>query len=110
MSISMEHIASIGPLLASRATLRLQRQAFPYRLQCRACGFEPADAIVSPTRCPKCLGGSWERFVLPGSLLLRVDGDHLDFLASDLATRILPNERPGACRKGAPGITGRVFR
>ena len=82
MSIVMEQAVSNGPLSASHATLRSQRRAFPYRLQWRACGFEPADAIVSPPRCPKCLGGSWERFALPGSLLLRVDGDHRDFSAS----------------------------
>jgi hypothetical protein len=46
---------------------------FPYRLQCRACSFEPTGAIIQPVRCPKCASGAWERFAIPRSLLLNVD-------------------------------------
>jgi hypothetical protein len=35
------------------------------RLNCHYCGFEPEDHVVAPSRCPKCLGHSWERFVRP---------------------------------------------
>jgi hypothetical protein len=40
-----------------------------FRAQCHACGFEPADPLSPPAVCPKCHGSSWERFVLPGSIL-----------------------------------------
>jgi hypothetical protein len=44
-----------------------------FRAQCHACGFEPADPMSPPPICPKCHGSSWERFVLPGSILLVSD-------------------------------------
>ena len=46
---------------------------YPYRMQCRACGFEPLDASIAPLRCPKCATTSWERYTIPGSLLMDAD-------------------------------------
>lgn len=40
-----------------------------FRLQCHYCGYEPP--VNSATRrCPKCGGGAWERYIVPGSLLV----------------------------------------
>lgn len=39
-----------------------------FHMQCHYCGYEPANAV--PRRCPKCGGGAWERYVVPGSLLV----------------------------------------
>jgi hypothetical protein len=69
MSIAMEKFGS-NTLPESRESGGSPGPSFPYRLQCRACGFESVDAIVHPLRCPKCKGGAWERFTLPRSLLL----------------------------------------
>jgi hypothetical protein len=69
MSIDMEHFGSTEHRDLSYATNKLVPGAYPYRLQCRACGFEPEEAIVAPPRCPKCASSSWERFAYPRSLL-----------------------------------------
>jgi len=53
-----------------RASIVVPGRVSPYRLQCRACGFEPLDAIVAPKRCPKCACRAWERFAFPRSLLM----------------------------------------
>ena len=39
------------------------------RLECRRCGFEPDAALAPPPACPKCHGGAWERYFVPGSLV-----------------------------------------
>jgi hypothetical protein len=59
--------------MGSRASAGGPSATIPFILQCRACGFEPADVVVPPLRCPKCSGSSWERVVIPGSLLKRAD-------------------------------------
>lgn len=73
MSIAMERFGSNEQLSESGALNGLRSPAFPYRLQCRACGFEPVDAITRPLRCPKCTGRAWERFAFPRSLLISAD-------------------------------------
>jgi predicted Zn-ribbon and HTH transcriptional regulator len=40
-----------------------------FKVQCRCCGFEPADVVTPPRTCPKCHGETWERFARPGSIL-----------------------------------------
>ena len=70
MSIAMERFGLSEQLPKSRASSGLRSAECPYRLQCRACGFEPVDAIASPLRCPKCAGSAWERFAFPRSLLM----------------------------------------
>lgn len=70
MSIAMEKFGSNEQFSEYNASSALQSPAFPYRLQCRTCGFEPLDAITPPPRCPKCSGHSWERFAFPRSLLM----------------------------------------
>ena len=69
MSISMERFAAEGNFV----TYDAHRQQHPlvgvFTLQCRACGFEPDDAVVAPRLCPKCHSKSWERFAKPGSIL-----------------------------------------
>jgi hypothetical protein len=69
MSIAMERFGSNEQLWESRVSSGSRGPAFPYRLQCRSCGFEPEDAITRPRRCPKCHGSAWERFAFPRSLL-----------------------------------------
>jgi rubrerythrin len=73
MSIAMEQFGSRERRSEFRASDECPSRAFPYRLQCRACGFEPENAVTAPPRCPKCAGGSWERFALPGSLLMTAE-------------------------------------
>jgi hypothetical protein len=73
MSIAMERFGSKEPVLEAVASGGLQIQAYPYRLQCRECGFEPVDAMALPPRCMKCGGNSWEQFASPGSLLVSAD-------------------------------------
>jgi hypothetical protein len=65
MSINMEPFG--WQKLASEET---PKQAFPFTLQCRSCGFEPDDQVIAPRhKCPKCAASSWERYTKPGSLL-----------------------------------------
>jgi predicted Zn-ribbon and HTH transcriptional regulator len=73
MSISMEPFESHEQLSQSHPSNGLPALIFPYRLQCRACGFEPADAITAPQRCIKCNRSAFERFPLPKSLLKSSD-------------------------------------
>jgi hypothetical protein len=73
MSIAMERFGSNEQTSELAASSRSQNPAFPYRLQCRTCGFEPFDAIAPPQRCPKCAGHSWERYAFPRSLLAHID-------------------------------------
>ena len=69
MSIDMEHFGSRDQRAQSAALVDSPPTAFPYRLQCRGCGFESPDAIIAPRRCPKCASSSWERFAYPRSLM-----------------------------------------
>jgi hypothetical protein len=74
MSIAMEPFGSDeqGPELPVSDGWR--SAVFPYRLQCRACGFEPMAArIPRGERCEKCNSCSWERFAFPRSLLINAD-------------------------------------
>jgi len=73
MSISMERFGSYEQLSDSRLSSGSPGPIFPYRLQCRSCGFEPADAIARPRYCPKCHGSAWERFAFPQNLLINAD-------------------------------------
>jgi hypothetical protein len=73
MSISMERFGSYEQLSDSRLSSGSPGPIFPYRLQCRSCGFEPADAITRPLHCPKCHGSAWERFAFPRNLLINAD-------------------------------------
>ena len=42
-------------------------------VECAACGYEPADQLVTRQgRCPKCHTFTWRRQPRPGSLLVRV--------------------------------------
>jgi rubredoxin len=88
MSIDMEHFGSTAQRTETRPQSDATSLAFPYRLQCRACGFEPEDAITPPHRCPKCAGSAWERFALPRSLLTGADQR-----AGDRAERALSAQR-----------------
>ena len=38
-------------------------------VQCHCCGYEPPMGRA-PRRCPKCGSGAWERYIVPGSLLV----------------------------------------
>ncbi|HWB53770.1 MAG TPA: hypothetical protein VG722_06245 [Tepidisphaeraceae bacterium] len=68
MSISMDRFGSHGHFATYNPFQSPDRIAI-FTLQCRSCGFEPADAVVAPRCCPKCHGQAWERFVRPGSVL-----------------------------------------
>jgi hypothetical protein len=73
MSIAMEKFGSNEESSESRASSRPNNSLFPYRMECRTCGFEPLVGNAPPSRCPKCGGHSWQRFVFPRSLLMHVD-------------------------------------
>jgi hypothetical protein len=70
MSIAMENFGMTEQPARFGESIPMPGRLFPYRLQCRACGFEPLGAIVPPPRCPKCAAGAWERFAIPRSLLM----------------------------------------
>jgi hypothetical protein len=70
MSIAMEPLGSNERRSESLESGRQQSIVFPYRVQCRACGFQPMGLRIPPRRCEKCNSDSWERFVVPRSLLV----------------------------------------
>jgi len=72
MSIAMERFG-LNALAETDLSGGSPAPRLPYRLQCHYCSFEAADAIAAPPRCPKCAGASWDRFVMPRSLLMRAD-------------------------------------
>ena len=78
MSIAMERFGSNECEPKSRGLNPVSSPAFPFRMQCSLCGFEPDGAITPPKRCPKCAGHVFERFIMPGSLLQYADqrADH----------------------------------
>lgn len=42
---------------------------FVCRIECRTCGYEPADQLALPRAgCPKCHGDVWQRLVVPAQL------------------------------------------
>jgi hypothetical protein len=47
MSIGIEHFGLHERMNELGAFIGLQRPLFPYRVRCRACGFEPLDAARS---------------------------------------------------------------
>jgi len=73
MSIAMDRFGLNEQGMNSGASDASPSAAFPYRLQCRGCGFEPENAVTPPHICPKCSGSSWERFAAPRSLLIFAD-------------------------------------
>ena len=73
MSIAMDRYGTSEHPSHSRGMSEPQSPVYPYRVQCRRCGFEPEAGSDQPTRCPKCFGGAWERFTIPGSLLVNTD-------------------------------------
>ena len=70
----MEHWASTGHLASYDPGRRVLAPAEAVVLQCRYCGFEPADVVIPPKCCPKCYGGSWERFGRAGNILRILTG------------------------------------
>jgi hypothetical protein len=41
-------------------------------VECRTCGFEPADRVGLPHGgCPKCHGHAWRRLVIPAPIMAR---------------------------------------
>jgi predicted Zn-ribbon and HTH transcriptional regulator len=73
MSIAMDHHESDERQPETRVWNGLRAAVFPYRFECRTCGYEPLTALAPPPRCPKCFAGGWERFALPRSLLTNTD-------------------------------------
>jgi rubrerythrin len=69
MSISMERFGSEGHFATYDAHQSAPERVAVFQLQCRSCGFEPADVVTAPRLCPKCHAQSWERFTRPGSIL-----------------------------------------
>ena len=46
-------------------------------VECRMCGFEPAEQLLLPRgRCPKCRSDTWRRSIRPGTLLAEASGGH----------------------------------
>ena len=85
MSIGMEPFVTIDHSVQSHGNVAWRNPTFPYRLQCRACSFEPADVLEAPPRCPKCAGSAWERFAMPRSLLMYADQAAADVAAPKFA-------------------------
>lgn len=52
------------------ATARLNpRIRHPFYVECRVCGYEPAEQLLLPRMCcPKCACWSWQRVARPGAL------------------------------------------
>jgi hypothetical protein len=73
MSISMEPFASSGNFATYDPYQQSPQRVAIFQLQCRSCGFEPEDPVVTPRICPKCHGEAWERFARPGSILDNAD-------------------------------------
>jgi rubrerythrin len=73
MSIAMDHYESDERQRETRVWSGLRGPVFPYRFECRTCGYGPPDGIAAPKQCPKCFASGWERFALPGSLLTNID-------------------------------------
>ncbi len=73
MSINMERFGSEAQFPAYDAYRHLAGRAPIFQLQCRSCGYEPEGVLVPPKLCPKCHGESWERFVIPGSILTNAE-------------------------------------
>jgi hypothetical protein len=73
MSIAMERFGSSEKESELTPSSIVPGPNFPYRLQCRACGFEPIEVFALPASCPKCGGHSWERFASVRSLLINCD-------------------------------------
>jgi Zn finger protein HypA/HybF involved in hydrogenase expression len=69
MSIQMQPFASEGKFATYDPYSASSVKVAMFTLQCRSCGFEPAEAVVAPKLCPKCHGKSWERYTRPGSIL-----------------------------------------
>jgi len=108
MSISMEQYVCDKPMARLNAAGVSAIPVFPYHLQCRACGFEPEDAVTRPPRCPKCGGGSWERFPVSRSLLMNAERrDNNDYLKNAIWPTPLPI-REG--NNGKPMMPGDFIR
>ncbi len=56
MSISMERFESKGQFVTYDPFARNISRVAIFQLQCRCCGYEPADAVTAPKVCPKCHG------------------------------------------------------
>lgn len=69
MSIGMDRFAADGQFLTYDPFNQASGRVSVFQMQCRSCGFEPEDTVVSPRVCPKCHSESWERFAKPGSIL-----------------------------------------
>jgi hypothetical protein len=101
MSISMERFGLHEQPAEPNGSGGLSSPQFPNRLQCRACGFEPLD-VVAPPRCPKCFSDKWERYAVPGSLLIEADLRHGDasgfrHFAAALRLPLNPNKAMSCC-------------
>ena len=76
MPVSAERFGSDGRFATYDPFAGTGRAAALFLLQCRSCGYEPADAASPPPpACPKCHGSAWERAARPGSILDLADGE-----------------------------------
>jgi rubrerythrin len=69
MSIGMDRFEAQGQFPTYNPFAHAASRVTVFQLQCRNCGYEPQDAIVPPRVCPKCHGGTFERYTRPGSIL-----------------------------------------
>jgi len=76
MSISTDRFGSHGHFATYDPFQAAPTRITVFQLQCRRCGYEPEDTVVSPKYCPKCHGESWERFARPGSILENANRYH----------------------------------
>ena len=72
MPISMDRFGSEAGFATyhAHAARRGTRCAPPsmWKVECRRCGFEPADPLDSPRVCPRCHSSAFERVPVPGTL------------------------------------------
>jgi rubrerythrin len=73
MSIAMDNYESNVQQPETRVGSERQAPVFPYRFECRTCGYEPLNVLKPPKQCPKCFASGWQRFALPRSLLMNTD-------------------------------------
>ena len=69
MAIAMQRFGSEGQLPGRREPRTELRRHAVFQVQCHYCGYEPQSVTTAPEVCPKCHGGSWERFARPRSIL-----------------------------------------
>ena len=73
MPVSVGCFETRTPVCRRLPTDSISNLLHPFKTECHYCGFVPADPPAKGSRCPKCGGSSWDRVVVPGSLLTNAE-------------------------------------